>query len=305
MPQPGSLTTTIALAATLLLASAKAPAAIAEGDSGNTHQSVWRVTDVGLYMDPSFLELPGAGEALLDAVDIWEAADSRLPHVWPVIGNADELGYREGQDNRNTIRYAADGEPRAKGALAVTMVAYDSAQLTILDADIVINGVYQFDDNNKYCGQRGPINDGNTYDLGDVVAHEMGHWFGLPDDTADPTAIMYPYFDPGVTRRKELSDGDRAALDDLYSHDAGHATSPSCSLATGSPQSGSGWAVWAISGMIGTAARYLSRSKRPRNGTSTHRSSGRPAAINTEKRSIWGRACQSAAFGAGAANAQP
>ncbi len=234
MPPLGPITLAVALATTLLLGSVSALGAFSVGDNGQSHESIWRVTDVGLYMDKSFVEISGAGDALIAAIETWSEADSRLPHVWPIVGNVDELGYRADQNNRNTVRYVADGEPRAKGALAITLVTYDGDTATIHDADIVINGIYKFDDNGKYCGQRGASGTHSAYDLGDVLAHEMGHWFGLPDDTTDTSAIMYPYFDPGETRRKGLSDSDKQALSGLYDSVAsgGNKTS-ACSISVG------------------------------------------------------------------------
>ncbi len=262
MAPPGSLAAKVALTAILLFGCPNAAAAIAVGESGNSHDSIWRVADVGLYLDTSLLELQGATDALIEAADTWRAADPRLPHVWPIVGAADELGYREGQDNRNTVRYAADGEPLAQGALAITVVTYDSEQSTILDADIVVNGAYKFDNNGQYCGQRGSTGEGNAYDIGDVLAHEMGHWFGLPDDADDPTAIMYPYFDPGVTRRKTLSEGDRQALNDLYSHDANGAGKPAaCSAAGGPGRSGSACDFAALMALVGVTRLLRRRSK--------------------------------------------
>ena len=234
MPPLGPITLSLALATTLLLGSVSALGAFSVGESGQSHDSIWRVTDIGLYMDSSFVDLSGAGDAVVAALETWGSADSRLPHVWPVVGSVDELGYRANQSNRNTIRYAAGGEPLAHGALAITMVTYDDDTGTIVDADIVINGIYQFDDNSKYCGQRGDSDAHSAYDLGDVVAHEMGHLFGLPDETADSTAIMYTYFDPGQSRRKCTSDADKQALANLYDNVASDGNkSPACSVSVG------------------------------------------------------------------------
>lgn len=234
MPPLGPIPLALALAATVLLGSVSALGAFSVGDSGHSHESIWRVTDIGLYMNKSFLDLSGAGDAVTAAIETWREADSRLPHVWPIVGNVDDVGYRADQNNRNTIRYAADGEPRAKGALAITLVTYDGDTATIHDADIVINGIYQFDDNGKYREQRGASGAHSAYDLGDVLAHEMGHWFGLPDDTTDSSAIMYPYFDPGETRRKSLSDNDKQALSSLYDNVASDSNkSSACSVSVG------------------------------------------------------------------------
>jgi hypothetical protein len=219
------------LTTTLLFGGATAFAGVAVGDSGNTHDAVWRVTDIGLCLDKSLFALTGASDAVTSALATWEG-DARLPRVWPAKCTADALGYRPGQDNRNTVRYAADGEPLAKGALAITLVSYDSDTLTIYDGDVVLNGIYNFADNSKSSGQGG---NHSAYDLGDVLAHEFGHWFGLPDDKDDSTAIMYPYFDPGATRRTCLSDGDKQALDKLYASGSSNGSQPSaCSIASGS-----------------------------------------------------------------------
>ncbi len=118
----------------------------------------------------------------------------------------------------------------------------------------VVNGIYQFDDNGQYSGQRGPDGEHCAYDIGDVLAHEFGHWFGLPDDPADPTAIMYPYFDPGETRRKSLSDGDKQALIDLYANNASDDHKPaSCSVGVIPSRSRPAIYLWAGIGLIGVS----------------------------------------------------
>ena len=231
MGVPFQIAVALALTAAVLLTARDAGANVADVVSGGDHTSVWQVSDVGLYLDGSLLKLPNVGDAVLAAIDTWTSADTRLPHVWPVIGAVDDLGYRAGERNRNTIRYAAGGEPLAHGALAITIVSSDGEQTTILDGDIVLNGVYRFDNNDQFPGQQGSKGDHGAYDLLDVLSHEFGHWFGLPDNFDDSTSIMYPYFDPSATRRRTLSDSDKQALDDLYAgSSAANQKSTSCDI---------------------------------------------------------------------------
>lgn len=204
------------LATGLSLRVGSAHAAVFVAESGESHDSTWRSSDIGLFIDSGVAALPDFEIALAQAITVWQRGDDRLPRVWPIWGNADELGYRAGSTNRNTVRFAASGEPKAKGALAVTLVSYDAANSVIVDGDIVVNGLYKFA-NIRTAVQSGQLQGGAYYDITDVIAHEMGHWFGLADDLKDPTALMYPYFDPGVTRTLQLSEGDKQAMDALYS----------------------------------------------------------------------------------------
>ena len=127
---PGQYAVALALAATVLLGGSQAHAGTADAASNGSHTSVWRESDVGLYLDGSLLKLPDVGDAVITAIETWTSTDSRLPHVWPVIGAADELGYRLKESNRNTVRYAASGEPLARGALAIALVRFGSGGLS-------------------------------------------------------------------------------------------------------------------------------------------------------------------------------
>ncbi len=232
MGLPVQIAVALALTTVVLLSTRNAGANVAGAVSGGNHTSVWRESNVGLCLDGSLLKFPNVGDAVIAAIDTWTSADTRLPHVWPVIGAADKLGYRVGETNHNTVRYAASGEPLAHGALAITVVTSDSEQTTILDGDIVINGVYQFDNDVQLPGQQVSKSNRRAYDLVDVMSHEFGHWFGLADNFTDSTAIMYPYFDPSETRQRTLSDGDKQALDDLYATNSlANKKSVSCNVA--------------------------------------------------------------------------
>jgi hypothetical protein len=224
----GRIALASAVSAAVLFASSAALADITVGKNGESHDSVWQVSDLGLYLDGSLLALPDVGEVVASALQSWNDADARLPHVWPFLGQADSTGYRSGQTNRNTLRFAVSGYPDAKGALAITLVSYDSEKKVIKDADIVVNGIYKFADLNPHVGQSVPS---KAYDISDILLHELGHFFGLPDNYDDSSAVMYPYFDPGETRNHSVSDSDKQALDDLYAAGtAPPAKTASCSV---------------------------------------------------------------------------
>lgn len=203
------------LVALVLLSTRESQAGIQVVNNGESHDSVWKTTDVRLYLDPSLDDLSDASESMALALSTW-SADSRLPHVSLMSGKADSIGYREGQTNRSTVRFVAHGAPLAKGALAITQVSYDAEECAIVDGDIVLNGIYTLanlrEGDALACAGKKAL-----YDLTDVLTHEVGHWFGLPDNPDDPLALMYPYFDPSETRTLALADSDRQALDQLYS----------------------------------------------------------------------------------------
>ncbi len=251
MSLTGRITLAGVVSAAALFASRAALADIAVGDSGESHQSVWRVSDVGLYLDKSLAALPDVRESFAMALDTWSGADPRLPRLWPMFGAADAVGYRQGQSNRNTVRFLANGEPDAKGALAITRVSCDAEKHTIMDADIVVNGTYEFANLRQQDGQPGP-GGARAYDASDMLAHELGHFFGLADNFDDRGAIMYPYFDPNKTRSLTPSDGDIQALDNLYSVSSGPPVkSSSCAMAAWGHAQGSSGCLIASSLILG------------------------------------------------------
>jgi hypothetical protein len=204
-----------ALAALVVLGTSESQAGIEVGKDGESHDSVWKGTDVELYLDASLDELSDVSATMALALATWNS-DSRLPHVSLAVGKADAVGYRAGQTNRNTVRFMAGGAAIAKGALAITEVSYDAENAAIVDGDIVLNGIYSFA-NLRKSGTIGWSGNKARYDLADVLTHELGHWFGLPDNTDDSLALMYPYFCPNEARSLVLADSDLQAVDQLYS----------------------------------------------------------------------------------------
>jgi hypothetical protein len=98
----------------------------------------------------------------------------------------------------NPWPYGNSGE-----VLAITWVTYIRSTCDIVDADVVINGSFQW-----------TTNGGPGFDLQSVLTHELGHVAGL-GHTMDPNAMMFPFFSAGHVKR-QLGQEDIFAIDAQY-----------------------------------------------------------------------------------------
>ena len=164
----------------------------------------WSEDFVVLTYDSSMDALgPGAFESLKKAVAAWQGANPNIPRILVRRGVA-AMGYEMEGANTNSVTYAKEGDPAAKGALAVTVVTFGGKPKRIVDADIVINGEHRF--------TTAAPTEVEAYDLQNVLAHEIGHLLGLGEDPHNELATMYPYSSPRETLKHDLDETDREAL---------------------------------------------------------------------------------------------
>jgi hypothetical protein len=241
----------------------------------------WRSASVSWTIDSSVRKVTGGEDAVVAAAAAWSqrggapalAVTQRGAHVEP------------GLDGVNAVLFAEGGFEPAGKALAVTVLSFDDRSGEVLDADIVLNGKYELGTVGK--GTTHPktdgLPDGQTYDIGRVVAHEMGHGLALSDEPAKPAALMYPYVPREVVMATSPSDDDVAGLSMLYADVAdgvldpsGQPTSgasppPSSSCAAAPPRSSSAPATgWMTAGVallgLGAVAGRGARGRRARRG---------------------------------------
>jgi hypothetical protein len=218
----------------------------------------WQQGSVTVNVEASVDELGrDAFESIVVASSAWQNAPGMLPTIVVQRGPDDPIGYRRSGKNKNTVRYAADGDPLANGALAITVITFDAHAKQILDADIVLNGEHAFAFYDHDMRDEGMT----TYDLQNVLTHELGHLLGLGEDFADEDATMYAFSQPGEIGKRDLEVVDKDSIADLYSEEFNPATQGGCGGATIAGYGGDAW-MWAALGLGGFGLMMRRRSTR-------------------------------------------
>jgi hypothetical protein len=226
----------------------------------------WAGPTMTFVIDPSVeAAVPGGGAAVATALAAWSGASGAPQMVW-TTGSG---GGKAANDGVNTVLLAPEGFARAGAALAVTLLTYDENTGEILDADIVVNGVYAFAVLAADARSVGaaPISlEGattlaaslGTFDLLHVLVHETGHSLGL-GDVGDDNAVMYAYTTPGDAAYRAPVEDDQAGMEAIY----GARSSPGCSNASiAGSQAAAGEPWWAAVLVLGASAAWAARRSR-------------------------------------------
>ncbi len=215
----------------------------------------WTAESVQFVVDGSIDALgPNAFDAVVASVSAWQASNARLPTMMVARGLPLAIGYERGGPNQNTVSYFPDGHPLALGALAVTVSTTEVPSGRLLDADIVLNGVYRFGD----ATQTGKA----VFDLQNTLTHEVGHALGLDENFDHAGATMFVSSGPREQKKRTLAEVDRGAIIERYGTLPGAPTAPDaataveyqCSVAPGA--SGPTWLLAFFGlGALGLCAR--------------------------------------------------
>jgi hypothetical protein len=211
----------------------------------------WHSKALTVYLDDSLTRLgPQANEAVMQAFGRWVEGDARLPDLSFDSGKTSAIPQHDGKSTISYGRITAAGHERD---LAITVTYADDKTGEIVEADIVLNSMYPMgvltakastaapdkhegkgDDNHNGKGDdnhngKGDDNHSgsksmsdetmdcqNRYDIQNVTTHEVGHFFGLGEDTSERSAAMFQTIDQCETHKRTLASTDLTAMSALY-----------------------------------------------------------------------------------------
>ena len=201
----------------------------------------WAVSQVSYVVDPSVERaVSGGSAAVSSALSGWSrAAGGPALSATAGAGKA-----KPGLDGQNSILLAPEGFAPAGAALAVTVTSYDEATGSIVDSDIVINGIHAFAvlaaDARPDRGADAISTDSGSSEEGDrrtpacdlvhVVSHEVGHTLGLADEHDSQSSLMYAFTMPGDASIRTPSSDDVSGVTAIYG--ASGAAAPAASSAS-------------------------------------------------------------------------
>ncbi len=197
-------------------------AGLAEAGTGS--QQRWLQPEVVVTLDSSLSQVGLFSESsVLEAFQTWNRSGANLPQV--VFERAQGLTPSLTPDGINAVMVAPIDFEGHEMDLAITVGFSNPKTGEITEADIVINSRHTFTMMDRRAvlgyaescnGTLDPTICGQTYDLQNVLTHEVGHFWGLGENYKDSRATMFSCTSACEIHKRELSDGDRAVVTSLY-----------------------------------------------------------------------------------------
>ena len=134
---------------------------------------------------------------------------SEIPGTVSLAQGVNTSATRSRYDGQNIIAWGRT----SNGVLGVTYVWYYIASGNVAEVDTIMNNRVSWKwSNSNTCA------DPSAYDAGNIMIHELGHWFGLDDeyDTSYSHNTMFGYGSKGEVKKNTLTEGDAVGIQNLY-----------------------------------------------------------------------------------------
>jgi hypothetical protein len=235
----------------------------------NGDQVRWRLSKTEIRIDGSIDRYgPRAREAVQRAFGTWLELGTHTPELSFDTASASKLSLEP--DGKNSVLVAPITLPGHEDDLAITLAFWDERTGSIAEADIVINAKVNFevmeadpDDDVRLDGADNAQEHrqcvAGSYDLQNVLTHEVGHFMGLGEELKEDGASMFYRSHRCETQKRTLASSDQHSVVTLYdapaSEDPSEAQAAGCALSGRAPSSNDGLSLMACAGLAAMAFR--------------------------------------------------
>ena len=207
---------------------------------GATAAQRWHERELTVLLDSSLFGLPVPPEALVHAAfAAWADTGAPLPIVHFEYGSVREASLKP--DGKNSILVAPLDFKGHETDLAITIGFSNASTGEISEADIVINQKHLFEvvadhqakasaagsaqsvlpsEQDSCNGTLDPAACAGSYDLQNVLTHEVGHFLGLGENYDDTRATMFSCTSACETHKRDLNEADIEEILSLYDEGA-------------------------------------------------------------------------------------
>lgn len=168
----------------------------------------WPVQNLNMKIDPLILH---QNTSEINANYVKELTKKYFDNLEGVTGITTTLSVDTNVvvGSTNSIRFESNSAYFGSGILAITSLSHSASTGEIFKADILINDTIL--NQNKFSSTKSSTG-GNKVYIGDVIAHEIGHLFGLGHTDAQGSTMMFSVF----KGQNSFHTDDLVGLDYLY-----------------------------------------------------------------------------------------
>jgi hypothetical protein len=192
---------------------------ISKTESGNNIKWTKSNTTLDLFINPTPLGYATSGISKTQAQSIIQESVDEWNLISKYQINPIYTATLPVRGTSKTLSFSSDERYFGSGVVAVTRLSYNATSGDISSADILLNESYVLSNGIKYSRvdftDSKSSSSGSKFYIGDVVTHELGHFFGLSHSEHTSSSMIFSIF----KGQHSIHADDIAGLYDLYEVD--------------------------------------------------------------------------------------